>query len=98
MSCAVPCVVTDVGDAARIVGDTGIIVPVADTQALAEGWRKLISKGGAERSAMGKRALERIKSHYSLTRCVEQYQSFYEDLNLCVTKPDATRLEKQASS
>jgi len=98
MSCAVPCVVSDVGDAARIVGDTGIIVPVADVQALAEGWCNLISKGAAERSAMGERALKRVRSQYSLARCVEQYQSFYEDLSHCVMRSDATRLEKQASS
>ncbi|MBI9074122.1 MAG: glycosyltransferase [Desulfatibacillum sp.] len=35
MSCSVPCVVTDVGDSARIVGDCGRVVPPGDHEKLA---------------------------------------------------------------
>jgi glycosyltransferase involved in cell wall biosynthesis len=80
MGCAVPCVVTDVGDAARIVGDTGIVVPAADAQALARGWREMIGKGSAGRAELGKRALARIEDQFSLAHCVERYQDFYESL------------------
>lgn len=44
MACGVPCVVTDVGDSAKIVGDEGIVVPVDDSQALAKGLQTMLSK------------------------------------------------------
>jgi len=80
MACAVPCVVTDVGDAAEIVGDTGRVVPAADSQALAQGWRELIEMGISGRAELGQSAMARIANNFTLAHCVERYQEFYESV------------------
>ena len=59
MACGVPCVVTDVGDARAIVGDCGIVVPVGDATALADGLRALRSRGLADRATPRRYIVER---------------------------------------
>lgn len=80
MSSGVPCVVTDVGDSARIVGDTGRVVPAGDPEAVASAWESLITIGRSGREALGKRARRRIMEHYSLDSIVKRYAEVYENL------------------
>ncbi|MBU1345253.1 MAG: glycosyltransferase [Proteobacteria bacterium] len=80
MACGVPCVTTDVGDAAEIVGDTGIVVPPRDAHALAEGWERLINLSTQERYALGQRARARIQTHYQIGEVVLRYQQLYRQL------------------
>ena len=80
MACGVPCVVTDAGDSARIVEETGIVVPPRNPPALMEGWQKLIGLGPAGRQQMGRMARERIQQYYSLERIVQRYETFYKSL------------------
>jgi glycosyltransferase involved in cell wall biosynthesis len=80
MACGTPCVVTDVGDSAMIVGDTGIVVPPGDPSALAEAWRKLIEAGQEVRRRLGIAARNRIREHFALPAVVERYQAIYREL------------------
>ncbi len=80
MSCGVPCVVTDVGDSAWIVGDTGIVVPPRDPVALANGWRKLIELGYEKRLALGMMARQRIIENFSLDDVVKKYEMLYKEV------------------
>jgi len=80
MSCGVPCVVTDVGDSALIVGDSGIVVPPQNPRALAEAWRKLIVMGHKGRRQLGRTARKRIEQKFSLNEIVNKYESLYKEL------------------
>ncbi len=81
MACGVPCVVTDVGDSAYLVGETGVVVPPRDAHALANGWTRLIRAGVEGRQALGQAARQRIHDHFDLGRIVGQYEQLYENLS-----------------
>lgn len=80
MSCGVPCAVTDIGDSAFIVGNTGKIVPPKDSQALANAWRELIDMDIKDRQALGNAARKRILASFSLNYIVSQYEKMYESV------------------
>ena len=80
MSCGVPCVVTDVGDSAWIVGDTGKVVPPCDPAALATALRELIEIGAEARRTLSKQARQRIVENFSLESVVRQYEDLYESV------------------
>jgi glycosyltransferase involved in cell wall biosynthesis len=77
MACETPCVVTDVGDSALIVENTGSVVAPEDPHALAEAWRSLIDAGPAVRRRLGIAARDRVQRHFSLSAVVESYQKIY---------------------
>jgi glycosyltransferase involved in cell wall biosynthesis len=66
MSCAVPCVMTDVGDSPLIVGQTGRIVPPRNPNALSAALLELVELGREGRSQLGIAARQRIKEHFGL--------------------------------
>ena len=77
MACGVPCVVTDVGDAAEIVGDTGRIIKPGDTGALAAELDELLRLPPATLHALGAQARARVAAQYDLARVVEVYAALY---------------------
>jgi glycosyltransferase involved in cell wall biosynthesis len=82
MACGVPCVVTNVGDAAAIVADTGQVVPPGDPDGLAAAWQELVELGPAGRQALGDRARRRIEQQYPLAELLRRYETLYEQLYL----------------
>ena len=83
MASGVPCVVTDVGDSAYIVGDTGEVVASGDMPELAAAIERLLRLSSTERIALGVRARERINHLFNIENIVAQYESFYRDLLQC---------------
>lgn len=77
MACGVPCVVTDVGDSAEIIGSTGRVVPPGKPEELAHACKELIELGPGGRHALGMAARERIIGHFSLSKVAGQYEDLY---------------------
>ncbi len=80
MACEVPCVVTDVGESAKIVGDTGLVVAAQNPEALALSCEKIITLPESEKQKMGQSSRQRINDHYSIQSIARQYQSLYESM------------------
>ncbi len=72
MACGVPCVVTDVGDSALIVGDTGVVVPPQNPEALALALQHLIDLSYPQRVELGKKAQRRIEENFGIKQLVEK--------------------------
>lgn len=83
MACGTPCVVTDVGDAASIVGDTGWVVPPRDTDALAEAVAAALEAliDPRQRNERSARARRRIEEHFSIERMVSSYSALWHEVS-----------------
>ena len=73
MACGVPCIATDVGDSAEVVGDTGKIVPPGDVLALRRALDELIGLGRARRAALGAEARRRVEERFDIVQVAQSY-------------------------
>ena len=78
MACGVPCVVTDIGDSALIIGDTGWIVPAENEEALADAMHAALSEPVDGHKLRGERARARIVDQFSIDEIFAQYQAVYQ--------------------
>ena len=80
MACGVPCVVTDVGDSAWIVGDTGIVVPPKNPEALAAGWNSLLNLAVTDQVALAEKARKTIVENFSVRNLVQKTEFYCSNL------------------
>jgi len=80
MATGLPCVATDVGDSPILIGDTGVVVPPSDREALASGIESLLTMHPEKRHALGASARARIETNYTLGMIVKQYADLYQGL------------------
>ena len=73
-------VATDVGDAAAIVGDAGLIVPVRDPPALAAALATLAKEPATVRAERGKRARAHIVETFAMAGAVARFAGLYASL------------------
>lgn len=79
MACAVPCIVTDVGDAAAIVGCTGRVIAPNDASALANSISALAADP-AERARLSVLARDRVVMQYTLHAVASRYHELWARL------------------
>lgn len=76
MASGIPNAVTDVGDSARLVGETGIVVEPKDAKGLATAITSLL----ADADERGTKAREIIITSFSLTSVTAKYEMLYKAL------------------
>lgn len=77
MACGVPCVVTDCGDSADIVGATGRVANIGDMGRLAHEASCLLNLAVADRTFLGLMARKRVIEHFEISHVVLQYEKVY---------------------
>jgi glycosyltransferase involved in cell wall biosynthesis len=82
MSCGTPCVTTNIGDSAAIVGNTGWVIPPNNSNALA----KAINKALEEKQSNQKKWMQRKKdcrhrviNNFSLEMMTKKYLTLWAD-------------------
>lgn len=80
MAMRLPCVSTDVGDAALLLAETGIVVPKESPEALASGLSKVVGMSDEERRQLGEKACARVHAEFSMERARDRFESLYEKL------------------
>lgn len=78
MAVGVPCVVTDVGDSAAVVGECGRVVPPGDSEALAAAICELLTLAPEFRRQIGLDACSRVRERFSMERIGRMYLDLYE--------------------
>jgi glycosyltransferase involved in cell wall biosynthesis len=80
MASGIPCVVTDVGDSAFAVGDTGFVVPPQNPELLAKAIIEMLEMSEPERLALGQKARQRVLDHFSIDKMTSAYEATFENL------------------
>jgi glycosyltransferase involved in cell wall biosynthesis len=80
MACGVPCVVTDVGDSARIVGDNGIVVPPGQPETLASGLLEMVVRIEKSKEVLANRLRRIIVEEFSVEKMIRLTEAALSDL------------------
>jgi glycosyltransferase involved in cell wall biosynthesis len=79
MACGVPCVVTAVGDAPRVVGTAGTVIPTGNPSALAEAVIRYFANSTQQRSALSLQSRAQIEA-YTPERLVARTREVFSRL------------------
>jgi glycosyltransferase involved in cell wall biosynthesis len=80
MACGTPCVVTNVGDTADIIGNAGIVVAPKGPQALANAWQYVLELPEVEYASLCAQARDRMLQHFNIIKMISEYKNIYNEL------------------
>jgi len=80
LACETPCVATDVGDSAKVLGPGGIIVPPKDPYALANAFEKVISMSEKDLRDIGKKGRNHICQKFAIEKMVRNTENIFISL------------------
>ncbi|MFB5707540.1 glycosyltransferase [Acinetobacter radioresistens] len=78
MACGTFVIATDCGGSAEIMGDTGILVPPQNSEALAEAIKQAVNKTPLEIQENNLKARQRVEELFSLEKSVQNWLKLYE--------------------
>ena len=81
MACGVPAVVTPIGDAADVVGNTGFVCESVSAVDMSDSVLKACSKGHDGLSVLGSAARSRMEENYSIGAVVSSYRSALREIS-----------------
>ena len=87
MSVGVPCLVTDVGDSALLVGETGTVIKPRDQVALTRAMQAMALEPLASRRALGERARLRVEQNFSMPVIARRFEQLYKGLVQASARP-----------
>lgn len=79
MACGTFVIATDCGGSAEIMGDTGILVPPQNSEALAEAIKQAVNKTPLDIQENNLKARQRVEELFSLEGSVEKWLLLYEN-------------------
>lgn len=80
MAVGLPCITTDVGDAAYLLDKPEWVVPAASPAKLADKLNAMLSLSAAERGGLGQTAGNRIREHFTMEVISQRYYALYQSL------------------
>ncbi len=81
MACGIPCVATDVGESAYILGGAGKVVSPSSYIQMAKGIVEMLESSCPSEEIRG-----RIVEHFPIEKMVKEYDGFYKELLPCFDK------------
>jgi glycosyltransferase involved in cell wall biosynthesis len=79
MAMGKPVVATGVGGVGELLGDTGVVVPARNSQALAAAMIATMRQSGDELAARGRAARQRVLERFSVDASADAWEALYTE-------------------